>query len=159
MSRRVVVTGIGLVTPVGVGTEKTWQALLAGKSGIGPITRFDCEKFTTATRIAGEVKDFEVTDFMTGREAKTMDVFIHYAIAAANLAHKDSGLEITDENAERVGVFIGAGLGGISTIEKTYETLLEKGPRHGISPYFVPGIIVNLAPGQVSIRLGAKGPN
>jgi len=157
MARRVAITGMGLVTPVGVGTEKTWAGLLDGKSGIGPITQFDAGAF--ATQIAGEVSDFDVEQWLKRREAKTMDRFIHFAIAAAEMAREDAKLDITPENAERVGVFVGAGLGGLSTIEQTHKTLLEKGPRHGISPYFVPGIIVNLAAGQVSIRFGAKGPN
>ena len=157
MARRVVVTGVGLVTPVAVGTEETWQGLLAGKSGIGPITHFDHSSF--ATHFAGEVKGFDPTRWMTSREAKQVDAFIQYAIAAAGLAVEDSGLEIKGEFAERVGCFVGAGLGGVTTIEATCKTLWEKGPRHGISPFFVPMIIVNLAPGQISIRHGAKGPN
>jgi 3-oxoacyl-[acyl-carrier-protein] synthase II len=157
MARRVVVTGVGLVTPVAVGTEETWQGLLAGKSGIGPITHFDHSTF--ATHFAGEVKGFDPTRWMTSREAKQVDAFIQYAIAAAALAVEDSGLEIKGEFAERVGCFVGAGLGGVTTIETTCKTLWEKGPRHGISPFFVPMIIVNLAPGQISIRHGAKGPN
>ncbi len=157
MARRVVVTGIGLVTPIAVGTEETWQGLLAGKSGIGPITHFDHTAF--ATHFAGEVKDFDPTRWMTSREAKTLDPFIRYAVAAGALAVADSGLEITGEFAERVGCFVGAGLGGVTTIEATCKTLPEKGPRHGFSPFFVPMIIVNLAAGNLSIRYGAKGPN
>jgi 3-oxoacyl-[acyl-carrier-protein] synthase II len=152
-----VITGIGLVTPVAVGTEETWQGLLSSKSGIGPITHFDHSAF--ATHFAGEVKGFDVTRWMTSREAKTMDPFIQYAVAAGSIAVADSGLEIKGELAERVGCFVGAGLGGVTTIENTCKTLWEKGPRHGISPFFVPMIIVNLAPGQLSIRFGAKGPN
>lgn len=157
MSRRVVVTGIGLVTPLGIGTEDSWKALLAGKSGIGPITRFDTTGF--ATRIAGQVNAWDPTRWMMSREAKSMDIFIQYAVGAGMMAVEDAGLKIEGELAERTGVFVGAGLGGITTIEATGETLKAKGPRHGISPFFVPGIIVNLAPGQLSIRLGAKGPN
>jgi 3-oxoacyl-[acyl-carrier-protein] synthase II len=157
MARRVVVTGVGLVTPIAVGTEETWQGLLAGKSGIGPITHFDHAAF--ATHFAGEVKGFDPTRWMSGREAKTVDPFIQYAIAAGALAVEDSGIEIKGEFAERVGCFVGAGLGGVTTIEATCKTLAEKGPRYGISPFFVPMIIVNLAPGQLSIRHGAKGPN
>jgi 3-oxoacyl-[acyl-carrier-protein] synthase II len=127
MARRVVVTGIGLVTPIAVGTEETWQGLLAGKSGIGPITHFDHTSF--ATHFAGEVKDFDPTRWMTSREAKTIDQFIQYAVAAGSLAMADSGLEIKGEFAERVGCFVGAGLGGVSTIEATCKTLWEKGPR------------------------------
>jgi len=157
MARRVVVTGVGLVTPIAVGTEETWQGLLAGKSGIGPITHFDHAAF--ATHFAGEVKGFDPTRWMSSREAKTVDPFIQYAVAAGSLAVEDSGLEIKGEFAERVGCFVGAGLGGVTTIEATCKTLAEKGPRYGISPFFVPMIIVNLAPGQLSIRHGAKGPN
>ncbi len=157
MARRVVVTGIGLVTPIAIGTEETWQGLLAGKSGIGPITHFDHTAF--ATHFAGEVKNFDPTRWMSGRDAKTVDSFIQYAIAAGALAVEDSGLEIKGELAERVGCFVGAGLGGVTTIEATCKSLAEKGPRYGISPFFVPMIIVNLASGQLSIRHGAKGPN
>ncbi len=157
MARRVVVTGIGLVTPIAVGTEETWQGLLAGKSGIGPITHFDHTAF--ATHFAGEVKGFEATRWMTPREAKTLDPFVRYAVAAGSLAVADSGLEISGEFAERVGCYVGAGLGGVTTIEATCKTLQEKGPRHGFSPFFVPMIIVNLAAGNLSIRFGAKGPN
>jgi 3-oxoacyl-[acyl-carrier-protein] synthase II len=159
MSRRVVVTGIGLVTPLAIGTEETWQAVLAGKSGIAPITHFDHSAF--ATHFAGEVKGFDPTRWVSSREAKTIDPFIQYALAGAALAMQDSGLEGTlkGEFAERVGCFVGAGLGGVTTIESACRTLAEKGPRYGISPFFVPMIIVNLAPGQISIRHGAKGPN
>jgi 3-oxoacyl-[acyl-carrier-protein] synthase II len=157
MARRVVVTGIGLVTPIAIGTEETWQGLLAGRSGIGPITRFDHTAF--ATHFAGEVKGFDPTRWMTAREAKTLDPFIQYAMAAGALAVADSGLEIRGELAERVGCFVGAGLGGVTTIEATCKSLTEKGPRHGFSPFFVPMIIVNLASGNLSIKFGAKGPN
>jgi 3-oxoacyl-[acyl-carrier-protein] synthase II len=157
MARRVVITGIGLVTPIAIGTEESWQGLLAGRSGIGPITRFDHTAF--ATHFAGEVKGFDPTRWMTAREAKTLDPFIQYAMAAGSLAVADSGLEISGEFAERVGCFVGAGLGGVTTIEATCKTLSEKGPRHGFSPFFVPMIIVNLASGNLSIKFGAKGPN
>jgi len=157
MARRVVITGIGLVTPIAIGIEETWQGLLAGRSGIGPITRFDHTAF--ATHFAGEVKDFDATKWMTAREAKTQDPFTQYAVAAGSLAVADSGLEISGEFAERVGCFVGAGLGGVTTIEATCKTLGEKGPRHGFSPFFVPMIIVNLASGHLSIKFGAKGPN
>jgi 3-oxoacyl-[acyl-carrier-protein] synthase II len=157
MSRRVVVTGIGLVTPLAIGTEETWQGVLAGRSGIAPITHFDHTAF--ATHFAGEVKNFEPTRWISSRDARTTDPFIQYALAGAALAMEDSGLEIKDSFAERVGCFVGAGLGGVSTIENACRTLAEKGPRYGISPFFVPMIIVNLAPGQISIRHGAKGPN
>jgi 3-oxoacyl-[acyl-carrier-protein] synthase II len=157
MARRIVVTGIGLVTPVAIGTEETWQGLLAGKSGIGAITHFDHSSF--ATHFAGEVKAFDPTRWVSSRDAKTIDPFIQFAIAAASLAMGDSGLKIEGEFAERVGCFVGAGLGGVTTIEAACKTLGDKGPRYGISPFFVPMIIVNLAPGQISIRFGAKGPN
>ena len=157
MARRVVVTGIGLVTPVAIGTEETWQGLLAGKSGIRPITHFDHSAF--ATHFAGEVKGFDPTRWVSSREARTIDPFIQYALAASSLAVEDSGIKIEGEFAERVGCFVGAGLGGVTSIEAACKTLTEKGPRHGISPFFVPMIIVNLAPGQISIRFGAKGPN
>jgi 3-oxoacyl-[acyl-carrier-protein] synthase II len=157
MRRRVVLTGMGLVTPIAVGTEETWKGLLAGQSGIGPITHFDSTQF--ATHFAGEVKGFDVTRWMTGREARNVDKFIQYAIAAASFAVEDSGLKIEGEFAERVGCYVGAGLGGVASIEAACTTMAQKGPRHGISPFFVPMIIVNLAPGQISIRFGAKGPN
>ena len=154
--RRVVVTGVGLVSPLGVGTAETWEALLAGRSGIGPITRFDTAAFES--RIAGEVKGFEAERWVEKKEVKKMDLFIHYAVAASDMAIADSGLEITDGNADRVGVVIGSGIGGFPMIERTHSTLLEKGPSR-ISPFFIPGVIVNLAAGQVSIRTGARGPN
>jgi 3-oxoacyl-[acyl-carrier-protein] synthase II len=157
MKRRIVVTGIGLVTPVAIGTEETWQGLVSGKSGIGPITHFDHSQF--ATHFAGEIRNFDPTRWMTSRDAKNLDPFIQYAVAAGALAMEDSGLKIEPSFAERVGCFVGAGLGGVTTIESTCRTLWDKGPRHGISPFFVPMIIVNLAPGQISIRHGAKGPN
>jgi 3-oxoacyl-[acyl-carrier-protein] synthase II len=155
--RRVVVTGIGLCTPVGIGTDETWSGLCEGRSGISPITRFDASNF--ATRFAGEVKGFDPTRWMTSREAKQVDLFIQFAIAAGSMAVADSGLTIGGEMAERVGCYVGAGLGGLATLEATHSTLQAKGPRHGISPFFVPQIIINLAPGQISIRFGAKGPN
>ena len=157
MERRVVVTGIGLVTPLGIGRDETWNAIVAGKSGIAPTTLFDVTDF--ATKFSGEVKGFDPTRWIEKREAKNLDRFLQLGIVAAQLAKDDAGLVIDESNAERVGVYIGAGLGGVSTIEKTHAALLEKGPRRGISPYFVPMIIVNMAPGLVSIRFGAKGPN
>jgi 3-oxoacyl-[acyl-carrier-protein] synthase II len=158
MSRRVVVTGVGLVTPVAIGTEETWRGLLEGRSGIANITRFDHTNF--ATHFAGEVKGFDPTKWITSREARSVDRFIQFAIAAGAMAMNDSGLEkFEGPEAERVGCYIGAGLGGLQTIEDTHSTLQEKGPRHGISPFFVPQLIINLAPGQLSIRYGAKGPN
>ncbi|MCZ6778928.1 MAG: beta-ketoacyl-ACP synthase II [Acidobacteria bacterium] len=154
--RRVVVTGLGLVTPLGIGTEPSWRAICEGKSGIGPITRFDATDYSC--RIAGEVRDFDPVQFIPKKEVKKMDFFIHYAMAASALAVEDSGLVIDSSNAERVGVHIGSGIGGLPSIERQHVALLEGGPRR-ISPFFIVGLIVNLASGQVSIRHGAKGPN
>ncbi len=156
MSRRVVITGIGLVSPLGIGTEANWQALLAGRSGIGRITRFDASAF--ASQIAGEVKGFDPLQFVDKKDVKKLDVFIQFAIAASQFAIDDAGLKVTAENEDRVGVFIASGIGGFSTIEREHEALLKDGPRR-ISPFFIPSAIINLAAGQVSIRLGAKGPN
>ena len=156
--RRVVVTGIGIVSPLGIGTEASWSGAIAGKSGIGPITLFDCTDF--ATKFAGEVRDFDPAAFIEDkREAKWMDRFLHFAVAASKIAIEDSGIKISDENAPNIGAYIGSGLSGVATIERTHAALLEKGPRRGISPYFVPAIIVNMSPGLVSIRWGLKGPN
>jgi 3-oxoacyl-[acyl-carrier-protein] synthase II len=155
--RRVVLTGVGMVTSVGVGTEETWTGLCEGRSGIAPITKFDATNF--ATKFAGELKGFDPTRWISSREVKQIDPFIQYAIAAGAIAMEDSGLKIEGEFAERVGCYVGAGLGGITTIEATKLSMIEKGPRYGISPFFVPQIIINLAPGQLSIRHGAKGPN
>ncbi len=159
MSRRVVVTGIGLLTPLGTGIEENWSTLLAGRSGIGPITRFDVTDF--ATKFAGEVRGFDPTKWIEPRDAKHIDPFTQYGIAASEMALADAGLDraAIAAEAERIGVFIGSGLSGVSSIERTHKALLEKGPRRGISPYFVPQIIVNITPGQVSIRTGARGPN
>ena len=156
MSRRVVVTGVGLVSPVGMGTQENWDALCAGTSGIGPITRFNAEAF--ATRFAGEVKNFDPLQFIEKKELKKMDIFIQFAVAASQFAMDDSQLAITPEIAPRVGVFIGSGIGGFTTIEIEHQKYLEGGPRK-ISPFFIPSAIINLASGQVSIRFGAKGPN
>jgi 3-oxoacyl-[acyl-carrier-protein] synthase II len=156
LTRRVVVTGIGLVSPVGIGTQANWEALSSGVSGIGPITKFDPSQF--ACRIAGEVKGFDPLRFVDKKDVKKMDVFIQYAIAASQFASDDAGLSVTAEIAPRVGVFIASGIGGFSTIEREHKSLLEGGPRK-ISPFFIPAAIINLAAGQVSIRLGAKGPN
>jgi 3-oxoacyl-[acyl-carrier-protein] synthase II len=156
LSRRVVVTGVGLVSPLGIGTEANWEALCAGRSGIGPITRFDATEFSS--RIAGEVKGFDPLHFVSKKDVKKMDVFIQYAIAASQLAMDDAGVSVTDDIATRVGVFIGSGIGGFSTIEREHKALLEGGPRR-ISPFFIPASIINLAAGQVSIRFSAKGPN
>jgi 3-oxoacyl-[acyl-carrier-protein] synthase II len=155
-TRRVVVTGIGLVSSLGVGTETNWVSLLQGRSGIGPITRFDASAFST--RIAGEVKDFDPLQFIEKKDVKKMDIFIQFAIAAADGAMKDSGLPVTPANDTRVGVLIASGIGGFTTIEREHRAYLEGGPRK-ISPFFIPSAIINLAAGQVSIRHGAKGPN
>jgi len=154
--RRVAVTGVGLVSPLGVGTAENWSALLAGKSGIGPITRFDTAEYPS--RIAGEVKGFNPLDYVDKKEVKKSDTFIHFALAAARFALEDSGLRISEENADRVGVVIGSGIGGLPLIEATHKILLEKGPSR-VSPFFIPGQIVNMAAGQVSIHHGARGPN
>jgi 3-oxoacyl-[acyl-carrier-protein] synthase II len=156
VQRRVVITGIGLVSPLAIGTEATWEGLCAGRSGAGPVTRFDASGF--AVRIAAEVKGFDPLQYVDKKDVKKMDPFIHYAIAASQFAVKDAALTIGPGNATRVGVFIGSGIGGFGTIEHEHSTLLEGGPRR-ISPFFIPGCVVNLAAGQVSIRTGAKGPN
>jgi 3-oxoacyl-[acyl-carrier-protein] synthase II len=155
-SRRVVVTGIGLVSSLGIGTDANWIALTAGKSGVDTISKFDASQF--ATRIAGEVRGFDPLQFIEKKDVKKMDVFIQYAIAAAQFAMDDSGLQITPELAPNTGVFIASGIGGFTTIEREHKALLEGGPRK-ISPFFIPSAIINLAAGQVSIRFGAKGPN
>ena len=156
MNRRVVITGIGLVSSLGIGTQPTWDGLLAGKSGVGRVTRFDVTGF--AAQIAAEVQGFEPLDFVDKKDVKKMDVFIQYAIAASQFAVQDAGLVVTPENADYVGVFIGSGIGGFATIEREHSALLDGGPRR-ISPFFIPASIINLASGQVSIRFGAKGPN
>ncbi len=149
-------TGVGLVTALGTGTEKTWEGLCEGRSGVANITRFDTAQFST--RIAAEVKDFDPLKWFDKKDLKKMDYFIYYAVAAADFAMKQSGLEISPETAERAGVFIGSGIGGFTVIEREHQALLEGGPRK-ISPFFIPSSIINLAAGQVSIRFGAKGPN
>src|SRR5689334_4073720 len=154
--RRVVVTGVGVVSPLGTGNSKNWEALTSGKSGIAGITRFDASDLPV--RIAGEVKDFDAEAFIDKKEIKKMDLFIQYALAAAQFAMEDSGLVIDEENAERVGVLVGAGLGGLPAIER-YHTALADGGYKKISPFFIPMLIINLAPGQISMRYGAKGPN
>ena len=156
MSRRVVITGIGLVSSLGIGTSENWKALLAGTSGVARITKFDASGF--AAQIAAEVKGFDPLQFIDKKDVKKMDVFIQYAIAASQFAMDDSGLVITPENAPTIGVYIASGIGGFATIEREHEALLEGGPRK-ISPFFIPSAIINLAAGQVSIRFGAKGPN
>jgi 3-oxoacyl-[acyl-carrier-protein] synthase II len=154
--RRVVVTGVGVVSPLGTGNAKNWEALVAGKSGIATITRFDATDLPV--KIAGEVKDFVAEDFIDKKEIKKMDLFIQYSLAAAQFAMEDSGLVINDENAERVGVLVGAGLGGLPAIERYHSALIEGGYKK-ISPFFIPMLIINLAPGHISIKYGAKGPN
>ena len=156
MSRRVVVTGLGLVSPLGLTADSTWEALLAGKSGIGEITLFDASSYPV--RIAGEVKGFDGSQWLDAREARRFARFIQMAVAAADMAVESSGLEITDENAERVGVVIGSGIGGLKEIEDQHTILVNKGPRR-VSPFFIPTAIINMSSGVVSIRTGAKGPN
>jgi len=156
MTRRVVVTGLGMVTPLGTGVEKNWEAACSGKSGIGPITKFDASPFLS--RIAGEVTDFNSEDFLDKQKIRRLDVFIHYAVASARMALEDSGLKIDAKNGQRVGCITGSGLGGLSMLEHYHQVLLEKGPGR-ISPFFIPGIIANMAPGQIAIEFGAKGPN
>lgn len=156
MPRRVVVTGVGLISPLGVGTEPTWQALIEGRSGIGPITRFDASAFPV--KIAGEVKGFDPQQWMDVKEARKFDLFVQYALAASLLATEAAGLRITPEIAERVAVVLGSGIGGLPLIEENHAVLQQKGPRR-VSPFFIPGAIINMCAGLVSIRLGAKGPN
>jgi 3-oxoacyl-[acyl-carrier-protein] synthase II len=154
--RRVVVTGLGLVSPVGNTVAETWHNIVAGKSGIGPISRFDASAFKS--RIAGEVRGFEVGDYLSAKEARRMDLFIHYGMAAGIQAVRDSGLVVTAENAERIGVNIGSGIGGMPMIEDTHNDFLAAGPRK-ISPFFIPGTIINMISGNLSIMFGLKGPN
>ncbi len=154
--RRIVVTGVGMITPLGIGVDKSWNSLLEGKSGIRKITLFDASQFPT--QIAGEVEGFNPEDYIETKEIKKMDRFIHFAIAATQLALDDSGLKITDSNAERIGVIVGSGIGGLSAIEHYHSVLLSKGPRK-ITPFFIPMLVINLASGQISIKTGAKGPN
>lgn len=156
MSRRVVVTGVGLVSALGLNTDETWSGVVAGRSGVGAITQFDASEFST--RIAAEVHGFDPLQFVDRKELKKMGRFIQFAIAASDEAMKSSGLQITPENSEQVGVYIGSGIGAFEVIEREHRNLLEKGPGR-ISPFFIPATIVNLASGNVSIRTGAKGPN
>ncbi len=155
-NRRVVITGYSMITALGNDAETSWNRMVKGESGVGPITRFDTEGYST--KIAGEVKGFDPEKFIEKKEIKKMDQFIHYALACSKMALDMSGLKITDANAHRVGVWIGAGIGGLMTIEKYHTMLLEGGPKK-ISPFFIPMLLINLAPGQVSIMTGAKGPN
>ncbi|VAW38433.1 3-oxoacyl-[acyl-carrier-protein] synthase, KASII, partial [hydrothermal vent metagenome] len=154
--RRVVVTGLGMVSPLGTSCASSWEAAQAGRSGIGAITRFDASEYPV--RIAGELPGFDPSDVIERKELKKMDPFVHYALYAGVKAFEDSGLVITEENEDRVGVYIGAGIGGLGSIEHWHDVLIEKGPSR-ITPFFIPMTIINLASGQVSIRIGAKGPN
>ena len=154
--RRVVVTGLGITSPLGSGLEKSWSAIKDGTSGIGPITKFDSTDFSV--KIAGEVPDFDPTGYIEKKELKKMDFFIQYGLVASLMAHEMSGLEITDENSDKVGVYVGAGIGGLPAIEKWHSVYLEKGPSR-ITPFFIPMVIINLCSGQISISLNAKGPN
>jgi len=154
--RRVVVTGLGIVSPVGIGVANAWADIIAGKSGITRITKFDPSAF--ASQVAGEVKGFDVSQYLPAKDARRMDTFIQYGLAAGIEAVRDAGIEATEENAERIGVSIGSGIGGLQLIEDTDKVYQESGPRK-ISPFFIPSAIINLAAGQVSIRYGAKGPN
>ena len=154
--RRVVITGIGMISPLGIGNEPTWQGLLEGRSGIGPITKFDATAF--ACKIAGEVRGFDPEKWIEKKEVKKSDTFIHYAVAAAQMAVDDSGLDTTKEDSDRFGVIIGSGIGGLPLIEEMHTKLLERGPSR-ISPFFIPGLIVNLASGHISIRFRCRGPS
>jgi 3-oxoacyl-[acyl-carrier-protein] synthase II len=156
LKRRVVVTGLGLITPLGTGLEQTWTALCAGRSGVRRISRFDPSGHDC--QIAGEVRDFTPTDYIEKKDLKKMDLFIQYAIGASQMAFADSGLKIDAANADRVGVYIGSGIGGLSSIEHYHKILLEKGPSR-VSPFFIPMVIINMASGHVSMRIGARGPN
>ncbi len=157
MKRRVVITGLGAVTPVGTGVKNFWEAICAGKSGVRLITRFDTTNYPS--KIAGEVTDFDPDDFIPKKEVKKMDTFIHYALAASIMAVEDAGIKISDEETTRFGVLVGAGLGGLSTIEKYHKMVLEHNGPKKITPFFIPMLIINLASGQIAIRHGFKGPN
>ncbi len=154
--RRVVVTGLGMVSPLGIGVESSWEALCAAKSGIGKITRFDTTDFPS--QIAGELKGFDPTDYINPKDIKKMDTFIHYAVAAAQMAVNDAGFQVDEKSAIRTGVYVGSGIGGLQAIEKWHTILAEKGPKR-VTPFFIPMSIINLASGQIAIALGAKGPN
>jgi 3-oxoacyl-[acyl-carrier-protein] synthase II len=156
VKRRVVVTGMGLVTPLGTGLDNVWDQILQGRSGIAPITRFDVSRHET--KIAGEVKNFNPEDYVPHKEVKKMDLFIHYALGAAQVAINDAKLDMTKEQSDRVGVVVGTGLGGLPTIEKYHQVLMERGPDR-ITPFFIPMLIANLAPGQIAMQHGIKGPN
>ncbi len=154
--RRVVITGLGIVSPVGIGVAQAWQNIVAGKSGVTRITKFDASQF--ASQIAGEVKGFDVTQYLSAKDARRMDTFIHYGLVAGMEAVKDAGIEVTEQNAERIGVNIGSGIGGLPMIEATHDDYLAAGPRK-ISPFFIPGTIINMISGNLSIMYGFKGPN
>lgn len=154
--RRVVITGLGAISPVGTGIPETWQSIVAGKSGIAGITHFDASQF--ACRIAGEVRNFDVTQYLPAKDARRMDRFIHFGLVAGIEAFKDSGLEVSEQNAERIGVNIGSGIGGLPMIEDTHNDYLAAGPRK-ISPFFIPGTIINMISGNLSVMYGLKGPN
>jgi 3-oxoacyl-[acyl-carrier-protein] synthase II len=157
IKRRVVVTGLGLITPLGCGIQQTWEGICKGTSGIDRITSFDASEFPV--QIAAEVKDFDPEDFIERKEIKKMDVFIQYALGAGSMAVDDAKLKITEESADRVGVIVGAGIGGIKTIERYHSILLQQNGQRRISPFFIPMLITNLAAGQISMRFGARGPN
>jgi 3-oxoacyl-[acyl-carrier-protein] synthase II len=156
VTRRVVVTGLGIISPVGNDIASAWDSIVAGRSGIGPVTRFDASSFPT--RIAGEVKGFDVAAYMSPKEARHFDTFIHYGIAAGTQAFRDSGIEVSEANADRIGVVIGSGIGGLPLIEDTHAELTSRGVRR-VSPFFVPGSIINMISGQMSIMFGIRGPN
>jgi len=156
VSRRVVATGVGLVLPQGIGIDPVWEKVREGVSGVGPITKFDTTDFDT--KIAAEVKDFKSEDYLAPKDIKKMDIFIHYALAATRIAVDDAGIQINGENAERIGVIVGTGLGGLTSIEKYHTVLLERGPQR-ITPFFIPMLIANEASGQIAIQFGVKGPN
>ena len=154
--RRVVITGVGLVSPLAVGTEATWSGLMEGRSGVGAMTRVDSSPYTT--KIAAEVLDFDAEQFMPRKDIRRVDLFIQFAVAAAALAREDSGLEIDDGNADRVATVVGSGMGGLPLIERMDDIWRDRGARR-VSPFFIPGLIANMASGQISIRNGARGPN
>ena len=155
MKQRIVVTGVGPITPIGIGKEAFWDALLAGKNGIDRITRFDATRY--AAQIAGEVKDFSIDGYIDKKEAKRMDRYAQFAVVSAGMALKDAGLDLDKENRDRIGAYVGAGIGGIETMHSTYERLFEKGPER-VSPFFIPMMIANMAAGQVAINYGLHGP-
>ena len=156
MKRRVVITGLGMVTPLGTGVEKNWESLCSGKSVIGPVTKFDASDFKS--RIAAEVTDFNASDFLTKQQLRRFDIFIHYGLASTRMAMEDSGFKVTPDNCQKIGCLTGSGLGGLSMIESFHKILMEKGPGR-VSPFFIPGIIPNMLPGQIAIEYGAQGPN